>query len=415
MSRRLILPREALNAVYLPYLAAPQRYQIYFGGASSGKSCFLATRLVLDTLSGRNTLIVRAVARTLRTSCWNEVQKAMSRLGLAACFQVNRTDMTITARNNGAQMIFAGLDDVEKIKSITPQRGALTDVWIEEATEVRYSDFKQLDKRLRGQTQHVKRMTLSFNPVYKTHWLYREFFSRWDESKTALLLPELSILKTTYRDNGFLTDDDRAALENEKDPYYRAVYTLGEWGVLGENIFTRWRTEDLSHLRLSAEKNLFGLDFGFASDPCACVRCLYDRSQKRVYVLDELYLKGLTNDRLAEQLHVFAPRSYVTCDSAEPKSIADLKRCGVLALPAKKGPDSLMHGIQWLRAQEIVVDVRCENMKRELTLYQWKRDRDGNAIREPVDRDNHLLDALRYALEGEMNARYAAVQPRPMW
>ena len=141
MSRRLILPREALNAVYLPYLDAPQRYQIYFGGASSGKSCFLATRLVLDTLSGRNTLIVRAVARTLRTSCWNEVQKALSRLGLTACFQVNRTEMTITARNNGAQMIFAGLDDVEKIKSITPQRGTLTDVWIEEATEIRYTDY----------------------------------------------------------------------------------------------------------------------------------------------------------------------------------------------------------------------------------------------------------------------------------
>jgi len=415
MSRRLILPREALNAVYLPYLTALQRYQIYFGGASSGKSCFLATRLVLDTLTGRNTLIVRAVARTLRTSCWNEVQKAMSRLGLLSCFQVNRTDMTITARNNGAQMIFAGLDDVEKIKSITPQRGALTDVWIEEATEVRYSDFKQLDKRLRGQSQHVKRMTLSFNPVYKTHWLYKEFFARWDESKTALSLPDLSILKTTYRDNSFLTDDDRAALENEKDPYYHAVYTLGEWGVLGENIFTRWHAEDLSHLKSSAEKNLFGLDFGFASDPCACVRCLYDRKCKRVYVLDELYQRGLTNDRLAEQLHVFAPHQYITCDSAEPKSIADLKRHGVKALPAKKGPDSLMHGIQWLRAQEIVVDTHCENMKRELTLYQWKRDRDGNAIREPADRDNHLIDALRYALEGEMNARYAAVQSRPMW
>lgn len=415
MSRRLILPRDALNSCYLPYLQAPQRYQIYFGGASSGKSCFLATRLLLDTLSGRNTLVVRAVARTIRTSCWNEVQKALSRLGLTACFQANRTEMTLTARNNGAQIIFAGLDDVEKIKSITPQRGALTDIWIEEATEIRYTDFKQLDKRLRGQTQHVKRMTLSFNPVHKTHWLYKEFFSQWDESKTALTLSDLSILKTTYRDNRFLTADDRAALENEKDPYYHAVYTLGEWGVLGENIFTRWHAEDLSYLMETSDKNLYGLDFGFASDPCACVRCVYDRARKRVYVLDELYLKGLTNDLLAARLLSFAPHAYITCDSAEPKSIADLKRHGVLALPARKGPDSLMHGIQWLRAQEIIVDVRCENMKRELTLYQWKRDRDGNAIREPQDRDNHLLDALRYALEGEMSARYAAVQSRPVW
>ncbi len=414
MTRRLILPRSALNPVYIPCLDAPQRYQIYFGGASSGKSCFLATRLVLDTLSGRNTLIVRNVAKTLRTSCLNEVQKAISRLSLGGCFRINRTDMTITARNNGAQMIFCGLDDVEKIKSITPPNGPLTDVWIEEATEIAYNDFKQLDKRLRGQTRHVKRMTLSFNPVYKTHWLYREFFSGFDESKNFLLSPDLLILKTTYRDNQFLTEDDVRALESERDPYFRAVYTLGEWGATGENIFTNWRTEDLSHLQ-NSEKCLFGLDFGFSSDPCACVRCRYDRDQKRVYILSELYEKGLTNDALAQRLRSFAPHSYVTCDSAEPKSIADLKNHGILALPAKKGPDSLMHGIQWLRAQEIVVDIRCTHMARELTLYQWKRDRDGQSIRQPQDRDNHLIDALRYALEGEMSARYAAIQARPCW
>lgn len=414
MTRKLILPRSALNPVYLPCLDAPQRYQIYFGGASSGKSCFLATRLVLDTLSGRNTLIVRNVAKTLRTSCLNEVQKAISRLSLSGCFRVNRTDMTITARNNGAQMIFCGLDDVEKIKSITPQNGSLTDVWVEEATEIAYNDFKQLDKRLRGQTRHVKRMTLSFNPVYKTHWLYREFFSGFDESKNLLLTPDLLILKTTYRDNQFLTEDDRHALENERDPYFRAVYTLGDWGSIGECIFTNWRTADLNHLQ-NSEKCLYGLDFGFSSDPCACVKCLYQRSEKRLYILSELYEKGLTNDALAKCLHAFAPHSYITCDSAEPKSIQDLKNHGVCALPAKKGPDSLMHGIQWLRSQEIVVDIRCPNMARELTLYQWKRDRDGQSIRQPQDRDNHLIDALRYALEGEMSARYAAVQTRPYW
>ena len=414
MKRRLILPRRALNAVYQPFLAAPQRYQIFFGGASSGKSCFLATRLVLDTLSGRNTLVVRAVARTLKTSCLNEVQKAVSRLGLGCCFRVNRSEMTITAKNNGAQIIFCGLDDVEKIKSITPQNGPLTDVWIEEATEIAYNDFKQLDKRLRGQTQHLKRMTLSFNPVYKTHWLYREFFRDFDESKGRLVAADHLILKTTYRDNQFLTEDDIKALENERDPYFRAVYTLGQWGTLGESIFTNWRTEDLSHLQ-DSEKCLFGLDFGFSSDPCACIKCHYDRDRKRLYILDELYEKGLTNDLLARQLHAFAPRRYITCDSAEPKSICDLKRLGVFALPARKGPDSLMHGIQWLRAQEIIVDVRCRNMAHELTVYQWKRDRDGQSIREPQDRDNHLIDALRYALEGEMNARYAAVQTRPDW
>ena len=163
-----------LNKVYKPHLQNQHRYQIFFGGAGSGKSVFLATRCVIDTLQGRNTLIVRKVSRTLKGSCWNEVNKAIRRLGLQKLFSVSKTDLTITARNNGAQMIFAGLDDVEKIKSLTPKTGVLTDVWMEEATECEYQDFKQLDKRLRGASRHVKRLTLSFNPILRTHWIYRE-------------------------------------------------------------------------------------------------------------------------------------------------------------------------------------------------------------------------------------------------
>ncbi len=401
------MPSSAVNAVYRGAMRDTHRYQIYFGGASSGKSCFLATRAVLDTLQGRNTLIVRQVARTLRTSCWNEVCKAIARMNLTACFRVNRTEMTVTARCNGAQMLFAGLDDVEKIKSVTPQCGALTDIWMEEATECAYADFKQLDKRLRGQTRHEKRITLSFNPVYKTHWIYREFFENWDESRCFYSDNRVSILKTTYRDNAFLTDDDRAALEAERDPYYRQVYTLGNWGVQGDVIFTAWHQEDLSHRALCEERALYGLDFGFAADPTAVVRCAYDRDQRRVYVYDEICEKGLTNRQLAERLAPFVGSGYVICDSAEPKSIAELRGCGIFALPARKGPDSLMHGVQWLRGQEIVVDPRCKNLIRELTLYRWQRDREGNTLRRPQDSDNHLIDAMRYALENEMSERYA--------
>ena len=307
--RKLLLPRGAVNAVYLPYLQSPRRYQIFFGGASSGKSCFLATRAVLDTLQGRSTLVIRQVARTLRTSCWNEIGKAAARLGLTGCFRFNKTEMTVTARNNGAQLLFAGLDDVEKIKSISPAGGALTDIWIEEATEISYADFKQLDKRLRGQSRHEKRLTLSFNPVYKTHWIYREFFGGWDEDGRAYQSDTVSILKTTYQDNAFLTADDRAALENERDPYYRQVYTLGDWGVLGDVIFRAWRQEEL-HARAAAEERaLYGLDFGFAAAPCACVRCAYDRARRRVYVYDEICERGLTNDQLAARLRASAGRA----------------------------------------------------------------------------------------------------------
>ncbi len=412
LMRRINLDRKALNAAYLPYLMDDHRTQIYFGGSSSGKSVFLATRCALDCLQGRNYLVVRKVARTLRGSCWNEVLKAVARMGIAAYFSISKNDMVITSIANGAQILFAGLDDVEKIKSITPQNGPLTDIWMEEATECDYADYKQLDKRLRGFTRHKKRLTLSFNPVYKMHWIYKTFFGSWADDATQYAADDLCILKTTYRDNRFLTADDRAALENEADPYYRDVYTLGNWGVLGDVIFRNWEMQDLREIEKSRPSRLVGLDFGFSSDPCGVVNVSYDRAHKTVYVFDELYERGLTNTMLAEKLKAFAPHQYITCDSAEPKSIAELRNYGIKAIPAKKGPDSVIHGVQWLKDQKIIIDTKCINLKTELTTYQWKKDKDGNSLAVPEDKNNHLIDALRYALESESTQRIATTADR---
>ena len=197
--------------------------------------------------------------------------------------------MLITCNLNGSQILFSGLDDSEKIKSITPANGVLTDIWIEEATETSYDDFKQLEKRLRGESRHAKRITLSFNPVYKEHWIFRQFFGNWQDGTNEYHDDGLSILKTTYKDNRFLTYEDRRALENEQDEYYREVYSLGNWGVLGDVIFRNWRSEDLSEMKKTADKLYFGLDFGFSSDPCAVVKLHYDKANKRIYVLDEIY------------------------------------------------------------------------------------------------------------------------------
>lgn len=402
---RITLRGDFVNRIYRPHLENMHRYQIYFGGAGSGKSVFLATRCVLDALQGRNTLIVRQVARTLKGSCWNETVKAISRLGLTHLFRIGKADSTITARNNGAQILFAGLDDVEKIKSLTPARNALTDIWMEEATECAWRDFKQLDKRLRGASRHVKRFTLSFNPVYKSHWIFKEFFSIWREEKNYAESEGVSILKTTYRDNRFLTADDRAALENEPDPYFYQVYTLGNWGAAGDVIFRNWQVLDIGE-DASGETRM-GLDFGFAADPCGFVRLRYDGRQRKIYVLDELYEKGLTNLDLANRLKPFGKYGPITCDSAEPKSIAELRALGLHVLPARKGPDSIMHGVQWLRQQQIILSPRCQHLRGELIRYQWQQDKDGNALPRPQDKDNHLIDAMRYALEGDMACRRA--------
>ena len=401
------IKRRELNSIYVPHLLQNQhRYQIFFGGSSSGKSVFLATRAVLDCMQGRNILVLRNVARTIRNSCWNEIYKAISRMKLTAYFSISKSEMTITCIQNGAQILFAGLDDVEKVKSITPQNGVLTDIWIEEATEASYEDYKQLDKRLRGASKHTKRLTLSFNPVYKTHWIYREFFGIWDDSSVYVESDTVSILKTTYKDNRFLTDDDRAALENEKDPYFREVYTYGNWGVLGDVIFRNWTIEDLQPVSDAYPLRYYGLDFGFSSDPCAAVNAAIDKKHKRILIFDELYERGLTNSMLAERLFPFAGNNPITCDSAEPKSIHELRMYNIAARAARKGKDSVTHGIQWLQGYQIVVDKHCQNMRNELSLYQWRKDKDGNSLNIPEDKNNHLIDALRYAVESEANATH---------
>ena len=408
-----------INPVYRPYLRDAHRYQLFFGGSSSGKSCFLAMRAVLDVLQGRNLLIVRKVQRTLHASCWNEVLKAARRLNVLSLFRINRSDMTLTVRRTGAQILFAGLDDVEKIKSITPLTGALTDIWIEEATECTRDDFKQLDKRLRGLSAFPKRVTLSFNPTWREHWICEDFFSGWREAGEtpppqgdvrpgrSYADARVSILRTTYRDNRFLTEDDRRALEEERSGYYHTVYTLGQWGVRGNAVFTDWRVEDLraspppAHLRV-----YYGLDFGFARDPSACVRCALDRTRRQIYVLGTFSEPGLVIWQLAERLKTFAGRARVTCDSADARCIAELRALGVQAVPAKKGPDSLLHGIQWLQGYSIVVDKGCEDMIRELSAYSWKE----GSPPQPKPGDDHLIDALRYALESEQIARKATLR-----
>lgn len=401
----------AFNDIYFDHLQNDKRYQIYYGGSSSGKSVFIATRAMLDCLQGRNYLVTRKVARTLRGSCWNEIMKAITRYGLNNQFRIRQSDLIIEAKRSGAQIVFAGLDDVEKIKSITPAKGVFTDIWIEEATETTYEDYKQLDKRLRGLSKFPKRMTLTFNPVYITHWIYTEFFSIWDDSRQYAEAPSCSILKTTHLDNRFLAEEDHYALENEQDEYYRNVYTKGNWGILGDVIYRNWRMEDLSEYKDAPGKLYYGLDFGFA-EPAAVIKVRFERAEKKIYVLDEVYEAGMVNSELAPKAKELAGRAPVTCDCAEAKSIEELRRLGVNAIGSRKGADSVLHGIQWLQGHQIIVDMQCQNMRNELTLYQWRKDKDGNSISAPVTKNDHLLDALRYALESEMESRPRSAPPK---
>jgi phage terminase large subunit len=383
------------NKSYLPYIDDQTPLQIFFGGSASGKSYFLAQRTIIDVISNkRNYLICRKTARTIKRSVINELMKAIDSLKMNNLFELNKTDNSLTC-TNGCQILTAGLDDVEKIKSITPSRGVITDIWIEEATEVEYEDVQQLKKRLRGESKLIKRLTMSFNPIYQTHWLFKEYFQTFEG--TFLKNFDMMILKTTYKDNKFLTEQDIYNMENEKDEYFYNVYTLGNWGVLGRTIFKNYVVEQFDY---STFDNYFnGLDFGFATDPSALVRIHYDKNNKIIYIIDEFAELEMTNDMLAERIREIIGNEYITCDSADPKSIRELQALGIKAKAAIKGKNSVNQGIEWLKKQKIVIHPKCIHFKKEIEIYQYKMDRNGFYINQPVDRDNHLIDALRYAIE----------------
>lgn len=226
------ISRKVFNNVYLPYLQTQNRYEIYWGSAGSGKSFFIAQKYINKLLTQKmcNLLVVRQTGDTNRDSTFALFKQVVNKWNMAQLFHIKESDLRIKCKN-GNEIIFKGLDDSEKLKSITFSRGELTDVWIEEASEIEESDFKQLDVRLRGGNVK-KQIIISFNPVDINHWL-KKFVDKKQDNKMTL--------HTTYKDNKFLDDEYKILLESYKDtdPYYYDVYCCGNWGVLGQSIFDK--------------------------------------------------------------------------------------------------------------------------------------------------------------------------------
>ena len=385
----------------MPYLEATQYIQIFFGGSSSGKSYFISDRTVIDNINGYNYLVCRNVGNTIKKSVFNQIVKSINNMCLAMFYRINKSDMTITCTRNGKQILFAGLDDVEKLKSITPENGVLERVWIEEATEVKREAFLQLKKRLRGRTDKHKGIILTFNPVLKSHWIYKEFFADcWDESKNTYSDDRKLIVKTTYKDNNYLTPDDVYELEHEADQYFYNVYTLGNWGILGNLIYKNWSTADLSGMVHTFDNVVNGLDFGF-SNPNALIRAHISEKSKTIYVFQELCKRGQTYDSLIADIKRMCGNGIVTCDNEDSRGLFMLQTAGIKAVPAKKGADSVLNGITWLSGYKIVIDISCQEFINEIQQYHWQEDKDGNVLEKPVKKKDHLLDALRYAVEQE--------------
>jgi phage terminase large subunit len=223
---------KVFNKAFIPYLDNDKRYLVFYGGAGSGKSFFVVERYIYKLLKSKmfNLLVVRATGKSNRDSTFALFKQVISKWKLSKHFKINESDLRIKCVLNGNEIIFSGLDDVEKLKSVTFSKGELTDVWIEEASEILEADFNQLDVRLRGKGTK-KQIVISFNPIDINHWLKKRFFDRTDDN--------IEVFHSTYKNNDFLDEDYKKLLESykETDEYYYNVYCLGQWGVLGKTVF----------------------------------------------------------------------------------------------------------------------------------------------------------------------------------
>ncbi|RWQ72940.1 PBSX family phage terminase large subunit [Bacillus cereus] len=394
---KLTIKKRFFNECFLPYLKIPERLLVLYGGAGSGKSVFGVQRTVVKCLKEkRKVLVVRKVTNTIRESIFAEFKKALSSFGLYDHCKITESNFTIKLPN-GSEFIFKGMDDPEKIKSIS----GIDDILIEEATELTVDDYSQLNLRLRSRKGN-NQIVLMYNPTSKSNWVYKMFH----EGK----LPEsCKVVHTTYKDNKFLPDSYIKALEDmmHTNPVYYKIYALGEFATLSKLIFTNWEKswfDPYVHFK-EGRKAHFGMDFGFSEDPTTLVSVIPDMQRKILYIFDEHYEKGMTNkdvfDMIVNKGYI---RQRIIADSADPKSIEELKRLGVSKIkPSRKGNDSVLHGIQFIQQFKMVIHPSCTAIIEELENYTYEKDRKTNEyINKPIDKFNHILDALRYALEDVM-------------
>ena len=402
-----------MKTVYLPdvvghgygrFWRCRTRYRVVKGGKASKKSSTTALWYVYHLMKypAANLLVVRAVHRTHIDSTYAQLRWAIRRLGVEHLWRATREPLELTYIPTGQRILFRGLDNVEKLASTTVEQGYLCWVWLEEAFEIaRQADFEKLDLSVpRGEVPPplFKQTTVTFNPWNSNHWLKSRFFDRED--------PQVLAMTTDYRCNEFLDDTDRAVYERmrSENPRQYAVAGLGEWGHSQGLVFENWSVTPFSIGELHREgiRHIFGLDYGYTNDPTAFIAAAVEEEHKRLYIYDEHYEKRMLNEAIAAMIREKGyHKERIRADSAEPKSNDDLRRLGIGRLQAAdKGRDSVAAGIARLQEYRILVHPRCVHTAAELAAYTWQQGgREGEYHNRPCDRDNHLMDALRYAME----------------
>lgn len=406
--RNIHLP-DYVGRGYGTYWRWKGRYRVCKGSRASKKSKTTALWYIVNMMKypDANLLVVRKVFRTLKDSCFTELKWAINRLGVAEHWEIKESplEMTYTNKQGKQQKIyFRGLDDPLKVTSITVENGFLCWMWIEEAYEIsNENDFNMLDESIRGavppETKLFKQITLTFNPWNEHHWMKKRFFDNPDDETLAMT--------TNYLCNEWLDDADRKVFETMKrnNPRRYRVAGLGDWGIVEGLIFENWEEKAFSVQEITAlpgVRSAFGLDFGYTNDPAALFCGLIDQSSKTIWVFDEIYKRGMSNEAIAEEVtQAGYSKEKIKADCAEPKSIDRLYTLGISHIQrSRKGKDSINNGIDFIQDYHIIIHPKCVNFITEISNYTWDTDsKTGKKLNKPIDDFNHLMDAMRYALE----------------
>lgn len=396
---------ERIGKGYNRFWHNKQFYRVVKGGRGSKKSKNTAINFIhrIMKYEWANLLVIRRYSNTNKQSTYTDLKWATARLKVEDMFHFNESLPEITYKPTGQKILFRGLDDPLKVTSITVDKGILSWVWVEEAYQIeRKSDFDTLVESIRGSHEapdFFKQITLTFNPWNENHWLKEAFFDK--ETRVADVFSDT----TTFRCNEWLDDVDKGRMEDlyRTNPRRARIVADGEWGIAEGLVFDNFRVVDFDIIKKIGQIGVLahGMDYGYTNDPTTLVSSIVDIENKEIWIYDEHYELAMGTDKIFQLLKTKELlKSRVVGDNAEARLISEIRSKGAKGLvESVKGKGSVNQGIAFVQGFKVYVHPKCAKTMEEANTYVFDQDKLGRWLNTPVDRDNHIMDALRYSLE----------------